>query len=176
MVLLLVRRASCLFRCHSKTLGLCQVLHSSSVQQSTSLHSRCRLVSKRRQRSPAEHGSRSLHLSGLSCLLSSHSRSVVSCHMPCHVLYSSLVHFITLQLTLCVLVCRRTQRPLVQHRRHLLRIFVFHLSSYSQAAAGMTHASAFPGASSSSSQPSAAQPAGAHRCESVCVTKQVVDC
>ena len=139
MVLLLVsRRASCLFRCHSKTLGLCQVLHSSSVQQSTSLHSRCRLVSRRRQRSPAEHGSRSLHLSGLSCLLSSHSRSVVSCHMPCHVLYSSLVHFITLQLTLCVLVCRRRQRPLAQHRRHLLRIFVFHLSSYSQAAAGNT--------------------------------------
>jgi hypothetical protein len=138
LVLLLVRRASCLFRCHSKTLGLCQVLHSSSVQQSTSLHSRCRLVSRRRQRSPAEHGSRSLHLSGLSCLLSSHSRSVVSCHMPCHVLYSSLVHFITLQLTLCVLVCRRRQRPLVQHRRHLLRIFVFLLSSYSQAAAGNT--------------------------------------
>ena len=36
MVLLLAsRRSSCL--CHSKTLGLCQVLHSSSVQQSTSL-------------------------------------------------------------------------------------------------------------------------------------------
>ena len=39
-----------------------------------------------------------------------------------------------------------------------------------------THASAFPGSSSSSSQPSAAQPAGAHRCESGCVTQQVVDC